>query len=86
MERVRRVKAVEKSLPRDADQLLPNIDLAEGLMPALHAVEAALRNRVHTILRNQRGTDMWFQLSGLLDAWHASEFKKTRARAAKSRR
>lgn len=60
-----------------------NIDLAEGLMPALHAVEVALRNTVHSSLTNQWGTDMWFLQPGLLGPGQVKEFTTAHARVAR---
>lgn len=36
-----------------------NMDLAKALFPALHAVEVALRNTVHTTLTNRYRTQEW---------------------------
>lgn len=51
-----------------------NIDLAEALVPSLHAVELALRNSVHVALTNRYGTDMWFYEQGHLEPGQLSQF------------
>lgn len=43
-----------------------DIDLAETMVPSLHAVELAVRNSIHTVLSNEHGTPMWFYKPGLL--------------------
>jgi hypothetical protein len=51
-----------------------NIDLAEALVPCLHAVELALRNSVHAALTNRYGTDMWFYQRGLREPGQLVQF------------
>jgi hypothetical protein len=43
-----------------------DIDLAEALVPSLHAVELAVRNSMHSALSRENGSDMWFYKPGLL--------------------
>jgi hypothetical protein len=43
-----------------------DIDLAESLVPSLHAAELALRNTIHEAMSFQRQTEQWFYLPGLL--------------------
>jgi hypothetical protein len=45
-----------------------DIALAEALVPALHGVELALRNSLHTELTKVYGTEMWFRRPGVLEA------------------
>lgn len=51
-----------------------NIDLAEALVPCLHAVELALRNTIHTAFEQYYGTDLWFYTPGLLQSRQLIEF------------
>ena len=44
-----------------------DIALAEALVPALHGVELALRNSIHSHLSNFYGTNMWFYRPGVLE-------------------
>jgi hypothetical protein len=37
-----------------------NIELAEALMPSLHAAELVLRNSIHAAMTARYGTEMWF--------------------------
>jgi hypothetical protein len=60
-----------------------NIDLAEALVPSLHAVELALRNSIHTALTNHYGTDMWFYQLDLLQPRQLSEFAQALEKVAK---
>jgi hypothetical protein len=43
-----------------------NIDLAEALVPSLHAIEVGLRNAIHNTLTKQVGTSLWFFKERLL--------------------
>lgn len=43
-----------------------DIDLAEALVPSLHAVELAVRNSMHEAMTMQIRTEMWFYEPGLL--------------------
>lgn len=43
-----------------------NIDLAEAIVPCLHAIEVALRNSIHAALTDELGDQMWFYRPGLL--------------------
>ncbi|MFT4040126.1 MAG: hypothetical protein QM692_18240 [Thermomicrobiales bacterium] len=43
-----------------------DLDLAEALVPSLHAVELAVRNSMHRVLSRKMGTEMWFYVPGLL--------------------
>lgn len=51
-----------------------NIDLAESLVPCLHASELALRNSIATVLTADRGTDLWFYEPGLLEPGQLQQF------------
>lgn len=51
-----------------------NIDLAEALVPSLHAAELALRNSIANILTADRGTDVWFYEPGLLEPGQLQQF------------
>jgi hypothetical protein len=45
-----------------------NIDLAEALVPSLHALEVALRNAIHTSMTIAHdNNDLWFFIPGLLE-------------------
>ena len=58
--------------PDDDMEMLTNyfwdIDLAESLVPSIHAVELAVRNSIHAVLTTEYGTAMWFYKPGLLRA------------------
>lgn len=43
-----------------------NIDLAEALVPSLHAIEVALRNAIHTYMTQKTGDSLWFFQKRLL--------------------
>lgn len=43
-----------------------NIDLAEALVPSLHAIEVALRNAIHTYMTQATGESLWFFQKRLL--------------------
>jgi hypothetical protein len=43
-----------------------NIELAEAIVPALHACEIALRNAIHKAMTKATGNEMWFFTEGLL--------------------
>ncbi len=60
-----------------------NIDLAEALVPCLHAAELALRNSLHNTLTAHFGTDMWFYRQGLLQSGELIDFARALARVAK---
>lgn len=51
-----------------------NIDLAEAIVPSLHAFEIALRNAIHNALTASQGTDMWFFKEGLLEPGELRDF------------
>lgn len=44
-----------------------DIDLAEAIVPCLHAAELALRNSIHDAFTTKYETDMWFYLPGVLE-------------------
>ncbi len=46
-----------------------NIDLAEALVPSLHAAELVLRNSIHAAMTNHYGTDMWFYHPDVEKLW-----------------
>jgi hypothetical protein len=60
-----------------------NIDLAEALVPCLHAVELALRNSIHTACSAHYGTDLWFYTPQLLESGQLSEFSRAFQKVAK---
>lgn len=60
-----------------------NIDLAEALVPALHAAELALRNGMHAGMTASRGTDMWFYEPGLLEGGQLGDFARALAKVSK---
>lgn len=60
-----------------------NIDLAEAVVPSLHAAELALRNSLHTALTAHFGTDMWFYQPGVLDSWGLGQLSKALGQTAK---
>ncbi|MBA2519227.1 MAG: hypothetical protein H0V24_06150, partial [Chloroflexia bacterium] len=62
-----------------------NIDLAEALVPSLHAVEVALRNSIHTALSHHYDTDMWFFREGLLQANQVRDFASALGKVARKR-
>lgn len=51
-----------------------NIDLAESLVPCLHAVELALRNSIHAAFTAHYGTDMWFYQEDVLQSGQLVQF------------
>lgn len=51
-----------------------NIDLAEALVPSLHAAELALRNSIASVLTEDRGTDLWFYEPELLELSRLQQF------------
>jgi hypothetical protein len=53
-----------------------NIDLAEALVPSLHAAELALRNSIHAAPTNLNGMDMWFYQPGLFETSQLGEFAR----------
>lgn len=53
-----------------------NIDLAEALVPVLHAVELALRNTIHSAMIDKYKTDMWFYHQGALEPNQLAEFAR----------
>jgi len=53
-----------------------NIDLAEALVPSLHAAELALRNSIHSALAAHFGTDMWFYQPKLLEGRELGDFAR----------
>jgi len=53
-----------------------NIDLAEALVPSLHAVELALRNSLHIAMTAEYGTEMWFYHPGLLEGGQLVDFAR----------
>lgn len=82
-----RLEAYRSPSGSDLDMLINyfwNIGLAEGLMPALHAVELALRNTIHTALTKRQGTDMWFSRPGILGAGQVIEFTTAYRRVARN--
>ena len=60
-----------------------NIDLAEALVPCLHAAELALRNTVHGTLSAHYGTDMWFYERGVLEPGQLIQFANALAKVFK---
>jgi len=60
-----------------------NIDLAEALIPSLHAAELALRNTIHDTLTQHFGTEMWFYERGLLEPGQLVAFAQALAKVAK---
>lgn len=61
-----------------------NIDLAESLVPSLHAAELALRNTIHNALTNHFQTDMWFYEPDLLEPGQLGQFARVLGDVAKS--
>lgn len=59
-----------------------NLRLAESLVPALHAVEIALRNINHAALSDRYDTDMWIYRDGLLRANQLRDFASAMGRIA----
>jgi hypothetical protein len=50
-----------------------DIALAEALLPALHGVELALRNSLHTQLTLHYGSNMWFYMPNVLEPGQLSQ-------------
>lgn len=63
-----------------------NIDLAEALVPSLHAVELAVRNSIHAVMTGHHGTDMWFYKQGALQPAQLGEFARALGKVAKNPR
>ena len=55
-----------------------NLALSESLYPAVNALEIALRNAIHTSLTTEFGTDLWFDIPGLLIRWQPGEIANAR--------
>lgn len=52
-----------------------NIDLAEAIVPSLHALEVALRNTIHaTMTQVHANNDMWFFVEGVLEPQQLKAF------------
>lgn len=51
-----------------------NIDLAEAIVPSLHALEVALRNAIHTTMTQLYNNDMWFFIEGVLEPQQLKDF------------
>ena len=60
-----------------------NIDLAESMVPCLHAVELALRNTIHSTLSTHYGTDMWFYEEDVLQSGQLVQFANALREVAK---
>lgn len=60
-----------------------NIDLAKALVPAMHAVEAALRNTLHTTLSTHFASDMWFYENEVLESNQLRDFAFALGKVAK---
>ena len=53
-----------------------DIDLAEAIVPCLHAAELALRNSIHDALTTKYETDMWFYRPGVLQPGQLSQLSR----------
>ena len=51
-----------------------NIDLAEALLPSLHAAELALRNAISNVIAADRRTDLWYYEPDLLEPGQLQQF------------
>jgi hypothetical protein len=60
-----------------------NIDLAEAILPSLHAFEITLRNAIHNALTASEGTDLWFFKPGLLKPDQLEDFVEAYQRVYK---
>jgi hypothetical protein len=72
-----RLDAYEQPGGTELDRIvnyLWNIDLAEALVPSLHAIEAGLRNAIHNTLTKKTGTSLWFFQERLLRPAQLEDF------------
>jgi hypothetical protein len=53
-----------------------DIDLAEAIVPCLHAAELALRNSIHDAFATHYGTDLWFYQPGVLEPGQLGELSR----------
>jgi hypothetical protein len=60
-----------------------NVQLAESLVPALHAVELALRNSIHTALTDRFQNEMWFYQLDVLQPGQLVQFAQALSKVAK---
>lgn len=60
-----------------------NIDLAEALVPCLHAADLALRNTLDRTLSAHFGTDLWFYEREFLESGQLAEFARALGKVAK---
>lgn len=51
-----------------------NMELAEALVPSMHAVEVALRNTLHATLADHYTTDLWFYEDEVLESNQLRDF------------
>jgi hypothetical protein len=53
-----------------------DIDLAEAIVPCLHAAQLALRNSIHAALTAKYATDMWFYRPEVLQPGQLSQLSR----------
>lgn len=60
-----------------------NIELAEALVPSMHAVEVALRNTLHATLSTHYANDMWFYEDEVLEPYQLRDFATALGKVSK---
>lgn len=74
--------------PRGAEAAIAyahNMLLAEAIMPCLHALEVALRNAVHNVLKKKYSRPDWWEEVASFSDTDRNEIKKTEAHIRKKR-
>ena len=62
-----------------------DIDLAEAIVPCLHAAELALRNSIHDAFTAKYETDMWFYIPGVLEPGQLGQLSRALSQLADRR-
>jgi hypothetical protein len=62
-----------------------DIDLAEAIVPCLHAAELALRNSIHDAFATHYGTDLWFYQPGVLEPGQLGELSRALGQLSRRR-
>ena len=60
-----------------------NIDLAEAMVPSLHAFEVTLRNAIHNAMTQVHDTDLWFFKPGILEPNQLKDLASAYGRVSK---
>jgi hypothetical protein len=62
-----------------------DIELAQAIVPCLHAAELALRNSVHNAFTAYYGTEMWFYQPGVLEPGQLGELSRALGQLSRRR-